>query len=304
MKRVYITGIAGMLGGNLGYLLGNDYKICGVDKIAIMVDNIKTEQFNLLDFKRLEDSIRKFQPDYLIHTAALVSVDFCEENEELSKKMNTDLTCFLAELCNKISCRMIYISTDAVFDGKEAGLYKEGDAPNPVNIYGMTKYKGECAALKYGHTVLRTNIYGFNIQNKNSFGEWIYKSLLKGENLKMFTDIDFSPILVNDLADILMNIMEKRIQGLYHVCATGSITKYDFGMYLKHIFSIREGSIKAAISDNYPFKAVRSKHMGMDNKKISKILGITVATPKESIEKFFKLYSDGYDKKLKEWCNR
>lgn len=301
MKRIYITGIAGMLGANIAYLLKDQYEIIGVDKLSFKADNIKSEQFDLLCYDKLKESIVRSAPDYLIHTAAMINVDLCEEEKDLADQLNNKLTSYLAKICNEISCKMVYISTDAVFDGKDEKLYTEEDETCPLNQYGKTKLFGEGEVLRNNHLVVRTNIYGFNIQNKNSFGEWIYKSLQQGESLNMFTDIDFSPILVNDLTEIIVQLLEQNKCGLYHVCASGSITKYEFGIYLKSVFSIETGVINRAVSDNFPFKAKRSKHMGMSNGKVRNELGIKIPTPKESIERFFSLYRDKYDSQLKNW---
>lgn len=301
MKRIYITGIAGMLGANMAYLLKDRYQIIGVDKVPFQAEGVICEQFDLLDYTMLRESILQSAPDYLIHTAALINVDLCEEEAGLAHQLNSELTAFLAKICDEISCQMVYISTDAVFDGEDCKLYAEQDITCPVNEYGKTKLSGEKEVLKRNHLVARTNIYGFNVQSKNSFGEWIYKSLQKGETLNMFTDIDFSPILVNDLTEVIVRLLEKDLYGLYHVCASGSISKYDFGKYLQTVFSLPDGLIHESVSDTFPFKAKRSKHMGMSNEKVKQELGIRIATPEESIEKFFKLYRDGYDQSLKTW---
>ncbi len=301
MKRIYITGIAGMLGANIAYLLKDQYQITGVDKVPFMADGVKCEQFDLLDYIKLQESIVQSAPDYLIHTAALINVDLCEEKEELAQQLNSELTAFLAKICEEISCKMVYISTDAVFDGEDEKLYAEQDITCPVNVYGKTKLLGEDEVLKKNHLVVRTNIYGFNVQDKTSFGEWIFKSLQKGEILNMFTDIDFSPILVNDLTEVIVRLLEEDLHGLYHVCASGAISKYDFGKHLQSVFALPDGLIHESVSDNFPFKAKRSKHMGLDNKKVKKELSIEIPAPKESIERFYKLYREGYDRALKDW---
>lgn len=301
MKRVYITGIAGMLGANIAYLLKDRYEITGVDKVPFIADKIKCEQFDLLDHAKLKESILQAAPDYLIHTAALINVDLCEEEEELAHRLNCELTAFLAKICEDISCKMVYISTDAVFHGDDEKLYTEQDMTGPVNQYGKTKLLGEEEVLQRNHLVVRTNIYGFNVQDKNSFGEWIYKALQRGESLNMFIDIDFSPILVNELAEVIVKLFEEDFRGLYHVCASGAISKYEFGKYLQSIFSLPDGQICESMSDDFPFKAKRSKHMGMSNERVKEQLGIEISTPKESIERFFGLYKDGYGQELKNW---
>lgn len=300
--KVFITGIAGMLGSNIAYLLKENYDISGIDLINVKMDGIQSFNFDMLDFDKLHQCMNDILPDVIIHTAAAVNVDKCECEPSYAHDLNVRLTENICRVAKEISAKVIYISTDAVFDGNNEKLYCETDDVNPINVYGKTKLLGEEIVKKYpNYLILRTNIYGFNIQNKNSFGEWVYKSLFDNQQLNMFDDIDFSPILVNDLAKIIDLSIQNKLSGLYHACATGCISKYDFGCELKKVFGIEKGQIKRTQSDNFEFKAKRAKHMGMDNRKICEKLMILLSTPEESIQKFFQLYVAGYDSTLKKW---
>lgn len=301
MKRIYITGIAGLLGSNVAYELSEKYIIYGGDLTAVNIPGVETQVYDMLDYEKLHNNILNTKPDVVIHTAAAVNVDGCEEQPEFAEKLNADLTREIAELCLKNHINMIYISTDAVFDGTATGLYDETDAANPINVYGKTKLMGETYVLDGNNLVLRTNIYGYNMQNKNSFGEWILHSLTNDKTLEMFDDIKFSPILVNELANIIDLAIQKDIEGLYHACGTGSISKYDFGCQLKEIFALSTGSIIRSKSIDYIFKAKRSPNMAMSNEKIKKTLGISIRTPIESISYFKELYDKGYPEKLKDF---
>ena len=188
---------------------------------------------------------------------------------------------------------MIYISTDAVFDGKEDKLYTESDITAPLNMYAKSKLEGECFVRQYERNlILRTNIYGVNVQKKKSFGEWVVTALENNEELNMFEDIFFSPILVNELAEVIDKCMQADLSGLYHACGTGSISKYDFGMKVKEVFGIETGKIHRTTSDIMNFKAPRSKNMGMSNEKLKDILNIQIRTPEESIEYFYQIYKN------------
>lgn len=291
--KLYITGIAGLLGNNIVKKLVNRCDITGVDIIDIKIPNVSYEKFSLYETERLKEHIKKVAPDAVIHTAAAVNVDECEENPEWAYKLNEEITGSIADICDSLGIKMVYISTDAVFDGENEKLYNEDDVVNPQNIYAKTKLGGEKLVLKYEkNLVLRTNIYGHNIQNKKSFGEWIVSELEAGNTLNMFEDIDFSPILVSDLAEIIYRSLEKNLSGLYHACATGCISKYDFGIRLKEIFKFETGIINRAQSGMMHFKAKRSKHMGMSNEKIKQELGIKIRTPEESIREFKRLYEE------------
>lgn len=279
-----------MLGYGIYSELKDKTQIIGVDIIEIKNLSLPCQRISLYEIEEIEKNIVETKPDILIHTAALINVEECERNPEEAEKLNVVVTKMLAELCNKYRIKMVYISTDAVFDGKDPKLYTEEDRENPLNVYGRTKLTGETFVLKYPQNlVFRTNIYGINIQKKQSFGEWIYYSLIEGKALNLFTDIDFSPILVNELAELIYKSCQKDLCGLYHACGTGCITKYDFGIKLREFFRIETGVIHKETSDIAHFKAQRSKHMGMSNKKLSNALNVKISTPQESIEKFYYL---------------
>lgn len=294
MKKIYITGISGLLGCGIVRELSDEYDICGADIVQIEQEGAVVENFDLLDYEQLYRSIENNKPDIIIHTAAAINVDRCEEKKEEAYKLNVELTSKIVDICKMKNIKMIYISSDAVYEGSKKGLYTEEDICEPINYYGRTKLEGELVVRELeDYLILRTNIYGRNIQNKKSFGEWVLDSLNNNLELSMFTDIKYSPILVNELAHIIDKCIKKDIKGLYIACATGVITKYDFGILLKDIFNIKTGNIKKSTSDSAQFKAKRSKNMGMSNKKICEQLNVVISTPEESIIKFKELYMEG-----------
>lgn len=292
--KIYITGIAGMLGYNIYNTLKGKAEITGVDLWDMEIPGLSYQKISLFETGKIEKDIAKIKPDILIHTAALVNVDVCEEEPLNAKKLNTEVTEKLVDLCAQYRIKMIYISTDAVFDGETSKLYTEDDAAKPINVYGKTKLDGEESVLCYPENlVFRTNIYGMNIQNKYSFGEWIYYSLKENRTLNMFTDIDFSPIEAGELAELIYMACEKNLCGLYHACGTGCITKYEFAVRLKEIFQIESGNIQKSTSEMVHLKAKRSKHMGMSNEKLCRDLQIPISTPEESIRRFYHVWKEG-----------
>lgn len=293
--KLYITGIAGLLGNNIVNKLVSRCDITGVDILDIKIPNITYENFSLYETDKLREHIKRVNPDVVIHTAAAVNVDECEENPEWAYKLNEDVTSNIADICNSFGKKLVYISSDAVFDGENESLYKETDSVNPLNVYAKSKLGGEKVVMENeNNLVFRTNIYGQNIQKKKSFGEWIVSELQDGKTLNMFEDIDFSPILVTDLAEVIYKALQADLRGLYHVCATGCISKYDFGVKLQKVFGLTDGIILKTKSETMHFKAKRSKHMGMSNEKIRQALGIKIRTPEESIQEFKRLYDDEF----------
>lgn len=288
--NIYVTGIAGMLGYGIYRTLRDRADITGMDVADIRIPGLSYQVLSLFDMEAVERELERQRPDILVHTAAMVDLERCEEHPKEAERLNKEVTEQLSDLCHKHGIKMVYISTDAVFDGEDVSLYTEEDPTNPLNVYGRTKLEGEREVLSdRGNLVLRTNIYGVNIQQKRSFGEWIYASLREGKTLSMFSDIDFSPVLVDELAELIYEACEKDLCGLYHACGSGCITKYDFAVKLKDIFQIETGVIQKTTSDTARFQAKRSKHMGMSNQKLADALNRTISTPEESIRQFYHL---------------
>jgi len=299
MKSIFITGIAGMLGSNLAFLLRDKYHVAGVDLHEIAIQNVYGNVFSALDMELIKENFIKNKTNILIHCAALVNVDECETKPEYAELINLTLTKNLVRICKELGIKMIFISTDAVFDGESELLNKESDTPKPISVYGKTKLHAEEVVLSVNNNlVVRTNIYGFNYREKSSFGEWILNSLISNIELNMFYDIYFSPILVNELSDILEQCIESNMAGLYHICSTGSISKYDIAVAIMEEFGL-EGSINKVSMKNYNFKAPRTKNMGLSNEKISEAFGIHIRTPRESVTEFKRLYDNKYYERLK-----
>lgn len=283
------------MGGNMAYLLKDRYHISGAARKEIKMPQIMSSVYDLLDTKKLQAEICCVKPDVIVHTAALVNVDYCEVHQDEAYQMNTALTKTLSDICFEKGIRLVYISTDSVFDGKKPGLYGETDDTDPQNAYARTKREGELYVNRFsGNMVIRTNIYGFNIQDKYSIGEWMLYALSKGQSLDLFDDIQFSPILVNELTHIISLMVEEEVSGLYHICATGSISKYEFGIQLKEIFGIRSGKIRKRSSDQFAFRAARPKNMGLDNTRIRQKLKIEISDPVQGLKQFQSLYRTKY----------
>lgn len=302
MMRVFITGIQGLLGCNLACHFSQSAKVMGCDVVGkpFAAYNIQSRELDLFDFPRVQQTLTDFNPDVLIHCAALVNVDLCEEDKDLAYKLNVEVTGFLTKICEALKIKMIYISTDAVFDGLQANK-TEDDTVNPINQYALTKLLGEQEVTKLDdYLILRTNIYGWNRLDKFSLAEWIYHSVKSGKATSLFDDITFSPILVNNLAEVIAELIESNVTGLFHVAGIDSPTKYEFGLALVDEFSLSPEHIIKSSAENFPFKAPRPKDMSLDVSKVSKILQKTkLLNFRAGIKQFAQLYRDGFAQKLK-----
>ena len=268
--RIGVTGASGMLGAALISHLSKYYKVFATSRNQGVEDkNINWDCFDLTDLELLNKWLDKAKPDIVIHCAAIVNIDLCEENSDLATQLHYKTTKVMANYLNQNNGKLIYISTDSVFDGEKQSAYRESDLTAPLNVYARTKLMGEeqVKLMKRG-LVLRTNIVGWTQDGKTSFFEWMLESLINNAPLNLFNDVIFSPLNVYDLSLIIEKIINKPIFGLYHCASSDSISKYDFGKKMAEIFHLPDSNINRVSVDSVNFEAKRPKNMALNIDKI------------------------------------
>jgi dTDP-4-dehydrorhamnose reductase len=283
--RIGITGASGMLGTALVARLSKSYKVFATSRSkGIEGQNIEWDCFDLTNIILLNGWLHRVEPDVIIHCAAIVNVDLCEESIGLATALHVETTQVMADYLDCNNGRLIYISTDSVFDGKKQGAYSESDLVTPLNVYAETKLMGERVLKSIDNgLVLRTNIVGWAQENSASFVEWLLKGLIDNAPLNLFHDVYFSPLSVYDLSHIIEEIIENPIFGLYHCASSNSISKHDFGKKMAEIFQLSDSSINKVSIDSMGFKAKRPKNMVLDSGKFVKDVGHEVPTVLETI---------------------
>lgn len=301
MKRILITGISGLLGNNLSYYLKDQYTILGLyNQHTTQIPGIKTAKVDLTKGEELIDIINKFNPEIVIHCAALSDIDYCEENQNLAYQVNVLGTRRLIDAIRSHGSKFIYISTDAVYDNSNGSALNEEDKINPANYYGETKYLGELEALKSKNAlILRTNIFGWNIQDKYSIAEWVIHELSNKREIQGFNDVQFSSIYTFELGRILDKAIKKDIQGIYNCSSRTSMTKYEFAVKLANYFKLNTSLINSISVDDFVFKANRRKCLDLDVGKLEKILDFRMPTIEESIDHFYQDYQNALPEEIK-----
>ena len=262
IPRLLVTGANGMLGQDLCPILEDE----GYDVIETDIDNLDITNHDMIDFV-----LKKELPDYIIHCAAYTNVDKAEEEPEKAELINAKGTENLAKACAKNNIPTIYISTDYVFDGREANAkrnspYNPSDIPHPINIYGQTKLKGEEMIKKYctKYYIVRTSwLYGHHGKN---FVETMI-SLADKPELKVVDDQIGCPTWTVELANGIIKIISEKDFGTYHVCGSGSTTWYGFA---KEIFKQTglKVNLKPCATEEFPRPAQRPRYSIMNNDNI------------------------------------
>lgn len=298
--KLLVTGASGLLGLNLGLKMHSRHEITGVDRSKLSGVPFEVLRADLLDAgleHRILDGVR---PDAVIHCAAMADVDACETNPEGARRINAELPGELAAACAQRGIRLLHLSTDAVFDGTNGGIYTESDAPNPLGVYSRTKLDGERAVLgaNASAVVARVNFYGWSLDGSRSLAEFFFKGLSSGQLVNGFTDVWFCPLFVGDLAEILVGMLENGLAGLYHVVGSEALSKYDFGLRLARQFGFDEGLIIPTSVEESGLKARRSHNLKLSVHKLSTDLGRGIPGVSTGIAQFHAQYQQGYPQKL------
>src|SRR3990172_9315301 len=272
MKRILITGASGLLGVNLALSAARDgraqdggrYAVYGTvnRQAALITDAFTVIQTDLLAPGALERLLERTRPDWVIHCAALAELDACEADPEKARQLNSVLPEKLASLVARGGARLIHVSTDAVFDGRNGG-YMEADAPNPLSAYARTKLEGERAVSRANPEAIiaRVNLFGWSLSGKRSLAEFFFYNLSAGKQVMGFTDVFFCPLLANDMALIFFQMLEKNLQGLYHVVSPDCTSKYEFGVRIARKFGLDESLITPTAVAQAGLKAARSPNL-------------------------------------------
>ena len=292
--KIGVTGASGMLGTALITHLSKSHKVFATSrKRGVEGQNIKWDCFDLTEVTLLNEWMEAIKPDVIVHCAAIANVNFCEANINLAEELHVETTKVIVSYLDNNNGKLIYISTDSVFDGEKKGAYSEFDLTDPLNIYAKTKFMGELPVLSMGNgLVLRVEIIGWTQKNRISFAEWVLKGLIADTPLNLFHDVCFSPLHVDYLSLIIGDIVSNPISGLYNCASNNGISKYDFGNKMADIFHLSNSNINKVSVDNMAFKANRPKNMVLDTSKIKLDLKCSLPSAEDSI----KLMKYQYDK--------
>lgn len=299
--RVAITGAAGMLGtAVLDHLSGEHVVFATSRELGYCKEGVHWQPFDLLDKTRLVGWLTEIRPDAVIHCAAMVNVDACEKDPAQAKALHAETTEVMVDTLSSWGGRLIYISTDSVFNGCKSGLYNENDEPDPPNIYARTKREGEVATLAMpGGTVLRTEIFGWSRSERLSFAEWVLKSLVEQTHLTMFIDVSYTPIHVSHVAEVVARTLDAEISGLYHATGSSVLSKYDFALHMAAAFGLSTDNVVPITIESAGLSAKRPKNMALSNRKLCDVLSYQLPTVDAGIAVLKSQYDNGWLARIK-----
>jgi dTDP-4-dehydrorhamnose reductase len=303
MARILVTGASGLLGVNLALEAMREHEVIGVDRGKLKPTQFQVLQADLLHKNAINFVIQATRPEWLINCAALASLEQCEQYPDHARLLNAEVPGMLAELCVNKDIRFVHISTDSVFDGTKAGTYTEEDEPSPPGIYSQTKLDGERAVRQADPQAIiaRVNFYGWSLGGRRSLAEFFVNNLSEGKNVNGFTDIIFCPIWVNHLSRILIEMLEKKLSGLYHVVGAQAMSKYQFGVEIAQMFGLRENLISPNSVNSSHLTAKRSHNLWLSTHKLSTDLGHEIPSFSTGLAEFYTQFQQGYPQKIRSY---
>jgi len=265
--RLLVTGASGLLGSKLCELATiKNYEVYSAYSQHEPLYGLRI-QVDVSNRGDVEKIFEKVNPEAVVHAAALTNVDRCESEKELAWKINVEGTINIVESCKKHRAFLVYISTDYVFDG-EKGMYKEDDKPAPINYYGLTKLKGEESVenLTDQHCVARSSvIYGsIPATGKVNFALWLLDKLERKEEVKIVTDQWNSPTLNTNLANMILEVLERKLNGIFHLAGATRLNRYEFAKFFAENFNLDTNLISPASSKEIPWTAKRPRDSSLD----------------------------------------
>ena len=258
--RVLVTGVK----GQLGHDVMDELAAKGIEGIGVDV-----EEMDITDAAACEKVITEAKPDAVIHCAAYTAVDAAEDNVELCRKVNAEGTRNIAKVCKALDIKMMYISTDYVFNGEGLRPWEPDDHREPLNVYGLTKYEGEIAVEQNLEKYFIVRIaWVFGVNGKNFIKTMRRLGQERGA-VSVVNDQTGSPTQTYDLSKLLVAMIQTDKYGRYHATNEGLCSWYEFACEIFRQAGMDEGKVTQVDSSAFPVKAKRPSNSRLNKDKLT-----------------------------------
>lgn len=285
MKKVLITGKNGQLASELRNILE---PISQLDCFFLGKKELPLDQTFII-----QDILNMYQPDYIIHTAAYTAVDQAESETELALRINYLASEQIAEYCYTNRCKLITVSTDYVFDGDSSQPINENAEPNPLNVYGTSKWRGEQAIQHFCPDAVIVRTSWLYSKYGNNFVKTMLRLMSERDEISVVNDQIGSPTYAKDLADFLISLLQLEYwpAGIYHFANEGETNWFEFACAIREIKDFKT-TIRPLSSSQYPTAAKRPLYSVLDSSKIKETFGLTIPNWKDSLKAMLSQTSD------------
>ena len=277
--KVLVTGVK----GQLGYDVVKECEKRGIEAIGVDV-----EEMDITDAAACERVITEAKADAVIHCAAYTAVDAAEDNEDLCRKVNAEGTRNIAEVCRKLDIKMMYFSTDYVFNGQGERPWEPDDPREPLNVYGQTKYEGELAVQELLEKYFIVRIaWVFGVNGKNFIKTMLRLGKERGA-VSVVDDQIGSPTYTYDLARLVVDMIQTDRYGIYHATNEGLCSWYEFACQIFKAAGMNQVKVTPVDSTAFPAKAKRPYNSRMDKSKLAENGFEPLPSWKDALERYLK----------------
>lgn len=258
--RVLVTGAK----GQLGHDVMNELAARGITGIGVDI-----QEMDITDGEACKTVITEAKPDAVIHCAAYTAVDAAEEDVDTCRRINADGTRNIAEVCGRLGLKLLYLSTDYVFDGQGQRPWEPDDQRNPLNVYGQTKYEGELAVEELVERYFIVRIaWVFGVNGKNFIATMLRLGRENGK-VNVVDDQVGSPTYTHDLARLLVDMVQTDRYGRYHATNEGLCSWYEFALEIFKQAGMGQVEVTPVDTASFPAKALRPKNSRMSKEKLT-----------------------------------
>jgi dTDP-4-dehydrorhamnose reductase len=286
--KILITGSTGLLGKGFEETSPGQDEIIGVHLRDYTVKDPAARHLScdIRDADAVDKLFAAHRFDAVVHAAGMASVDAVERRPEEGRSSNLQATINVAEACRRAGAYLVYVSTNAVFDGKNAP-YRETDAPNPLHHYGRIKLACERAVTEKSgpHAIVRPILmYGWNhVVNRPNPVTWVYEKLLRGERLSLVDDVFENPLYNHQCGRALWAILRQKPAGLFHLAGADRVNRHELGLAVARTFGLDESLIDRVDSSAFPSIAHRPPDTTFVTERMEGELGVSPLTLAEGL---------------------
>ncbi|MSR05467.1 MAG: NAD-dependent epimerase/dehydratase family protein [Gemmatimonadetes bacterium] len=260
--KLLVTGGSGLLGT---YLMRADWGARTALGTCLSKAGPGLERVDLTSRAETEQFLSRHLPETIIHTVALADVDGCHERPYQGYQLTVDTTAHIVDWIRERSpdTRLVYISTDHVYDGP--GPHREG-GPKPSNVYALLKLWAEDVARRVSrHSILRINLFGERIPGRASLSDWVLEGLRDGRPMQLFGDVYFSPLHISHLVEVIRDVVRLDLSGTYNAGASGAgLSKAEFAVLIAKAFGYSTANTRVIPVAEGHFKAYRPADLRMN----------------------------------------
>ncbi|MGD0818761.1 MAG: SDR family oxidoreductase [Methanomassiliicoccales archaeon] len=289
MSKVAIIGGSGLLGQYLvGEAVSRGHEVVSTYNGGRACPGAKAVSLDMTDQNAVEAFFSKETPDRVLLPAAMTDVDECERKPQLAFSINVEGTMNVAAACGLSGATLLYVSTDYVFNGFKGSKYFEFETPDPLSIYSKTKLEGERLVIDSSklNAVCRVAVlYGWNrLSSKDNFASWVIRSVRAGKEIRLFEDQYVTATYAPHCANVLMEVSERGLKGLFHTSGPDCLSRYQMGLIVADVFDLDRSLIKPSKMADAKFLAKRAENTCLNVENIEAQLDMSMMSFRAGIE--------------------